>query len=434
MVLMGNFASRPETRCGLNRPNIPPRVPASPSQPRLARRAELDGLRALAMLGVLLVHSAQVFSPWQHWHIQNADRSAALASLTVAAWPWIMPLFMFLAGIGTWYSLHHRPVREYVRGRATRLLVPFLLGVPLLVPPQIYLERLHQGEFNGSYPDFLPHFFNGVYPKGNLAAGHFWFLAYLLTYAVILLPLFVYLRTVSGSRLLDRLVGMLSRPLALLLLPALLLAASQVALRGRFPESLAYYNDWAHHAELMLSYAFGFVFAAQPALGKRVDRTWLATVPAAMISIGVLIRTLLRSDGQLPLPYGASYVLFWSCFGLATWSSVLVLVGSARRYLQSQHRALAYASGIVLPFYVLHQTVLVALAYLLVPLHAVVAIKFVLLAGSGIAVTVGLVEVGRGWKGTRYLLGFPVQRNRNALSARFDTRHRPAPPSGVRTR
>jgi hypothetical protein len=379
--------------------------PISRSEQRLARRSELDALRVFAILGVLLVHAAQIFSPWQHWHVQNADRSAALAAFTVAAWPWIMPLFMFLAGIGTWYSLQRRSVRDYLRVRSSRLIVPFLLGVLLLVPPQIYLERLHQGEFSGSFLQFLPHFLDGVYPRGNLSAGHFWFLAYLFTYAVITLPLFVYLRSAPAARRLVRLEEISRAPAALLLLPALPLAASQVALRGRFPESLAFYNDWANHAQLLLCYVYGFVFAGRPALGKLVDQTWPAVLPTALISTGLLNWTILRSDGLLPLPYSASYLVFWSSFGLATWSCVLVLLGGARRYLQRANRVITYASGIVLPFYILHQTVLVVLAYVVVQWRAAVASKFALIAFSGIVVTVGLVELGRRWRGTRYLLG-----------------------------
>ena len=57
------------------------------------RRADIDALRVFAIVVVFLVHCAQVFSPWQSWHVQSTQRSAWIAELTLLAWPWVMPVF-----------------------------------------------------------------------------------------------------------------------------------------------------------------------------------------------------------------------------------------------------------------------------------------------------------------------------------------------------
>ena len=54
------------------------------------QEAAIEWLRVMAILVVVLVHAAQVFSPWQTWHVQNVERSSALGALTVSAWPWVM--------------------------------------------------------------------------------------------------------------------------------------------------------------------------------------------------------------------------------------------------------------------------------------------------------------------------------------------------------
>ena len=51
----------------------------------------------------------------------------------------------------------------------------------VIVPPQVYLERLYRGQFAGSFLDWLPQAFSGgAYPDGNLSWHHLWFLAYVL--------------------------------------------------------------------------------------------------------------------------------------------------------------------------------------------------------------------------------------------------------------
>ena len=72
------------------------------------RLAHVDGLRILALEGVFLVHVGVVFNPYAPWHIQDAVRPAMIGQLVAFLAPWVMPLFMLLAGVSAWYSLRRR--------------------------------------------------------------------------------------------------------------------------------------------------------------------------------------------------------------------------------------------------------------------------------------------------------------------------------------
>ena len=72
---------------------VAPLAPAS-------RRADLDWLRVLGILLVFTLHAAEPFNPWDSWHVVSPDRSKALGELALFLAPWIMPLFMVLAGEG----------------------------------------------------------------------------------------------------------------------------------------------------------------------------------------------------------------------------------------------------------------------------------------------------------------------------------------------
>src|SRR5581483_2098283 len=125
-----------------------------------SRLGSVDSRRVWAIAFVFIAPTAEVFNPWDSWHIVNGTRSRVLGELAVIAAPWAMPLLMLLAGVSAWFSLQHRDNQEYVRDRVGRLLLPLIIGTLVLVPPQVYLERRLSGAFGGSLLAFYPHFFD----------------------------------------------------------------------------------------------------------------------------------------------------------------------------------------------------------------------------------------------------------------------------------
>jgi len=383
----------------------PPAAPGTAD----TRRTDLEALRVLAMATVFLAHCMQVFVPWVSWHIQNADRSEALGQIALFAWPWVMPLFMLLAGAGASLSLGRRTDEQFGYERTLRLLVPFVAGTLLLVPPQIYVERLAQARFAGSFLEFYPTFFECCYPDGNLAAGHLWFIGYLWVYSIASVPL---LRTLSGERgepWRARVSAVCDRPAGVLWFAAPVVA-TQLLLRGEFPQSYAFFDDWAAHALLFLAFLYGCLSIAEPDLLGAVDRQWrVAIAPAAGASvwIALVVASADRTD-PLPATYDLRYLLFWTAFGVAAWSWIVVLIGAMRHWVRGRSRALHYASRSVYGTYIIHQTVIVIAAYFVVRWNGAIAMKFAALVAISLAVTGALNELGRRWRATRLLLGWKV--------------------------
>lgn len=190
---------------------------------------------------------------------------------------------MLPAGAGARFSLGRRSDREYLVERSVRLALPVLVGTFLLMPPQIWAERVHQGRYSGSLWSFLPRFVDGFYPEGNLSAGHLWFLAYLYVYAVVTLPLLRRLRGPAGTHGIRRLTGRLSTRWRLVLLAAIPIAVTQIALREPFPETLALVDDWANHGLMLLAYLYGFLLMGDPGLEERIQRDWPAALFLAVV-------------------------------------------------------------------------------------------------------------------------------------------------------
>jgi peptidoglycan/LPS O-acetylase OafA/YrhL len=395
-------------------PKSPSAVPRPPSAARLIY---VDWLRVLAVIGVFVIHVASVFDPFDSWHIQNAERSRVVGEAVVLMAPWIMPLFMLLAGVSAWYSLRSRSNVRYLRERVTRLLIPLAIGTLLLVAPQVYLERRLKGQFTGSLWSFYPHFFDGIYPRGNLSWHHLWFLAHLFGYSVIALPLFRYWQSDRGRGQLQWLAQRCSGHSGLLLL-ALPLILERHLLWWVFPERHMLASDWSNHALLFVAYVYGFALAGEPALGAAIDRHWRSALTISVVATSLLVVTTWRGiiPARLPEPYALGYLSFWTLYAVGAWASMATVLAAGRRWLTRETALLAYGQRSGYAWYLVHQPVIVAIAFVVVRWQVGVPIKLIVLASTSLVGTLiaaellgrteltrrafGLGETGDGRRGT----------------------------------
>src|SRR4028118_2380249 len=109
------------------------------------RQSYLDWLRMLAIIGVLFFHSAQPFASENNWHIMNNKTSDLFTEFTFFLSRFRMPLLFFISGAVSYFILTRKTALEFIRMRFHRLIIPLLFGMLMIVPPQIYMERLTQG-------------------------------------------------------------------------------------------------------------------------------------------------------------------------------------------------------------------------------------------------------------------------------------------------
>jgi peptidoglycan/LPS O-acetylase OafA/YrhL len=67
-----------------------------------------------------------------------------------------------------------------------------------------------------------------------------------------------------------------------------------------------------------------------------------------------------------PLEYYLDYVIFNVLRGFSTWLWVIAILSLGRRYLNFTNPLLQYASEASYPFYILHQTIMVGVAFFVV--------------------------------------------------------------------
>ena len=393
-------------------PGVGAREP--PPVPRIARLRYVDALRAYAVGLVFVIHVCEVFNPWDEWHITNAERSRVLGELVVLMAPWIMPLVMLLAGVSAWYALPMRNNAAYVRERAQRVFLPLVGGTILLVPVQVWLERRLHGEFAGSLLEFYPQFFDGIYPAGNFSWHHLWFLAHLFAYSLLALPVFRYLQRPEGRRLLELFGRIGSEPGGVMWL-ALPLILERSLLWGLLPEHHMLTSDWSNHALLFVAYVYGFVLAGSPTIRTAIDAQWRRAGAVAVLSTATLMVGTWRGvvPARMPPPYTLSYLAFWTLYGWCAWAWMVSALGFARRYLDRADRVSRTAAPHAYAWYVLHQPIVVAVAFVVVQWRAPLPAKAtVLFVTSGVA-TILAARLLRRLTGGNRALGEPTTRDRS---------------------
>jgi len=188
------------------------------------RRPELDLMPAFVVAGLIVLHSALVFSSTEGFFVNDPHPNVGFGNFVTWAATWGMALLMVVSGMGVRYALRRRSAGAFVRERLARLGVPFVVGVVVLVPPMWYLRQMLWPDFERSYWRFWLRFFDlpamvkGLPVRAEWSSrgmvfdpAHTWFLYVLLVWSVVLLPVFLYLRSPRGAGLVDRVAGFVGR-------------------------------------------------------------------------------------------------------------------------------------------------------------------------------------------------------------------------------
>jgi glucan biosynthesis protein C len=346
----------------------------------------IDWLKVLVVVGAFVFHAAQPFV-YTEWLINDTDKSLPLSVASGFGYLFGMPLMFFLAGAATWLAVQRRGIGGHTGLRLRRLLVPLLLGLVILGPPQAWVAYLAAGgdagpiEFLGTYlatlnPTLSPRWFGDV-------GHHLWFLGFLFLYVVITLPILSWLRARRAAGA-DLLIGRIAEGRAGLFWLALPIVAVQLVLRPLFPD----YRDWADFALWLGYFVIGIGAMADtrvmPAILRRRRLTlWLVPVVVLAYLPVILFGSPIDVEHAPGFGLGGlAYVAWRTALG---WVITLVWVGLAATYFTARPRFLGWASAMVLPFYVIHHPVTVVVAAMVITLPLGLYAKFglvLLVAGT----------------------------------------------------
>jgi surface polysaccharide O-acyltransferase-like enzyme len=178
-------------------------------------------------------------------------------------------------------------------------------------------------------------------------------------------------------------------------------------LMPRFEASNDLLHDWFQHAQFFTVFLYGYALARSERFWAELSRLRRPLGWAALAMVAVYV-PLLKSD----VSFGEPALAAIRCFrGLLVWTVLLAILAWARHALDRPFRWLPYASEAVFPWYVIHQSATVLVAYWLVPLELGAPVEALLVVGGTIAACA---------------LGYEAVRRVGLLRPLFGLKRRPA--------
>jgi glucan biosynthesis protein C len=352
------------------------------------RRYDIDWLRVTAVFAVFIFHCTRFFDT-EGWHLKNSQQSYTLFVLVRGLlWPWLMELLFLLSGAGSWYALKSRTAAEYLFERFKRLLIPlYTAGLFILLLPQFYFELITNADYSGTFWQIISQYFARFHlprirswPETILPipfSGHLWFLQYLFLISLMTLPLLLHLKSERGQRWIERLAGWCDRRVGIFLL-VIPLALTLISLRGLFRSQ----RSWADFLCYAIYFIIGYIMVADKRFTNSFKRhQWLCLalwIIGFFGGIGLLVLVL----GYDPMPGNESlsfiYVIYQIVSSTASFSAVVFMLSLGARYLNFNHKMLAYSNEAVLPFYLFHQTIILIVGFFVIRWNIGILPKFLI--------------------------------------------------------
>jgi hypothetical protein len=275
------------------------------------------------------------------------------------------------------------------------------------VPPQVYLERIFDGDFAGSFIAWYPNTFHGTYSMdnaaGNLSWHHLWFLAYLFVFSMLLLPLFRYFRREDKKGMISSIAGFLTKPV-MILLPAVPLIIVNFFLRhiyGYGNQNLI--NDWANFLFYILVFFYGFMMVSDSRITQAIRRQTFIALGEAIIFLAIY--ALMQADIM-----ASTAGIYDSVYAIDCWLWLMAFVGIGMRFLNFDNALRRYASDAVLPVYILHQTLIIVIGFYVIQWNIPVVAKYFFIIIAVFLSALAIYEVVRRINVTRFLFGIKVRK------------------------
>ena len=377
------------------------------------RSYELDWLRIFATILIFFFHAARPFN-YQEWEIKNNEKDLGLSLLIFYIDFWVIPLFFIIAGMGTFYALGVRKGKVYAKERFKRLMIPLIVGMFTHLATQVYIARVTHGDFQGSFIEFyLYHYFNGVYTgvfspeTGNFAlvGMHMWYMLFLFLYSVILLGLFQYLRREENKDKLLKMGAFFKKPGALYLL-AFPMGILDVILNAIFIPLGLYPQGGYQIFTYVVIFLYGFLLVSNDEFKQAIERHGIPSVIIAIVLFILLaIEFWTGSFSSEPLTGLLRYICGWC------WIIAVIYLG--RKFLYFNHKSLKFLNDILLPFYILHQTIIIIVAFYVLGLDLTTTAKYLIICSVSFVIIMGLILIIRKVNILRFLFGMRLIKKEN---------------------
>ncbi len=304
------------------------------------RKHYLDNLRTIMILLLFPVHTFMIWNNYGTKFYVWGGENKLLSSLIIIVNPWIMALLFVIAGMCAKYSLEKRTTKEFVKERLSKLLIPFISGLLLLVPLQALYARKFFFKYTGNIFEHLKYFFTHITDlsgyDGAFTPGHLWFILFLFIISLVALLI---IKNVSFKKVSARLEKLNIFTIIFLFIPVWL---------------MYYLGNFGGYSigKYFILYLLGYYFFSNE---KNIEK--LINHKKVILGLFCLFQLIL-----VVVYYQFSYYgdLFVNYVG---WLGILACIIVGKLYLNKETKITNYFQKASYPIYILHQTILIIIGY-----------------------------------------------------------------------
>ncbi len=324
------------------------------------RKYYLDNLRTLMILLLFPVHTFMIWNNYGTKFYVWGGESRLLSALITIVNPWFMPILFVIAGMCANYSLRKRSIKEFVKERFSKLLLPFISGMILLVPFQTLYARKFFFNYDGGIIDnfkyFFTHFTDLSGYDGCFTPGHLWFILFLFVISILSLVVIKLLPYQKIRRITEKINIMV---IILLFVPVWLFYY------------IGNFGGFSLGKDFILYLLGYYVFSNDLIIQKIIKWKKLILMLFCILQAGLSIAYYQFSY------YGDLGV------NIVGWLGVLSFLIIGNEYFNKKTKITDYLSKASFPVYILHQTILVISGYyVLLSIDNIVMQVLIIMAGS----------------------------------------------------
>jgi surface polysaccharide O-acyltransferase-like enzyme len=161
---------------------------------------------------------------------------------------------------------------------------------------------------------------------------------------------------------------------------------------GTFIGSRSGFGGWSVCGHLLFFLSGYLIFSNPRASAMLNSLFWPAAVGSVVFAVAFIPLIPAMTDWQSA--YGTPlYALAQLNDALLTWCLLILFINLGSRFLNFKNAFLAYASDAVLPFYILHQTVIIVIGYYVVQWNLDPGWKYLIIVAIAFSIIMALYDL-----------------------------------------
>ena len=182
--------------------------------------------------------------------------------------------------------------------------------------------------------------------------------------------------------------------LYLLIIPVIILEVfNPLSIIGKFGG----YNIFS----LLVFYIIGFLLASDKQFKESIEKHGRFALITGIVSTFLLIPVSL---------FFFNSSLFWIVGVIYAWSWLIVILGLGSKHLNFDHKSRKFLNDIVMPFYILHQFILLLVGFFVIQLELMILLKYLIIGSISFVIIMGLVLLIRKVNVLRFVFGMRLMK------------------------